>query len=130
MKKRVRTPWVEFFRTGKFYKYVEPPEPKKIPRPDRPKPINPPPAPKPKPKKYHWEITIYLTDGSTTSFSTVDPDTEDHTGKHAFDAILEWYQCSTNTSYIFRYEVGLVVIPRDKIIKIQVLKKEMKDGKS
>jgi hypothetical protein len=127
MKKKVRTSWVEFFRTGKLSKYIE--------MPDRPKPILPPVKPmkmppvkpiKKKTKKYHWECITTFIGGTTSTITTVEPDTKDYNGFLAFEDYLEWFQCSNDASFIFRSLKGVNVYPREMIVEIQIIKKEMK----
>jgi len=116
MKKKVRTPWIEFFKTGRFYKYIEALDEdnhlfKEL---------------KKKPKLYYWQLSIFMYNGNVSSLTTINPDTEDWTGENSYDELLEWFQCSDNPSYVFRFDDGLKVFVRDAITEIQVIKKEKK----
>jgi hypothetical protein len=132
MKKRIPVGWVEFFRTGRLFKIIEVSDnmPDYIPEPSPldhiskklKKPKKAPPAPKP--KVYHWELSVSTIDGQTSSLVTVEPDTDDYCGEDAYDHLLEWYQCSNNPSFVFRYADGLHIFIRSYITKISVVKKE------
>jgi hypothetical protein len=120
MKKRVWSTWSEFFRTGKLKKYIDIPE-------DRSKSVLPPVKPiKKEQKKYHWECITTFIGGLSSTTSTIEPDTEDYNGYSAFEDYLEWFQCSNSPSFILRSVKGVNVYPRDKIVEIQISKKEMK----
>jgi hypothetical protein len=122
MKKRVWTTWSEFFKTGKLKKYIE------IPVLPPVKPMKMPPVKpiKKKPTKYHWECITTFIGGLSSTTSTIEPDTEDYNGYSAFEDYLEWFQCSNSPSFILRSVKGVNVYPRDKIVEIQISKKEMK----
>jgi len=118
MKKKVRTPWIEFFKTGRFYKYIEAiKEDEHLSNELKEK--------KEIPKKIHWVLTIYMIDGHKSTLITIKPDSEDFEGQHVFDEVLEWFQCSDNPSYIMWFnEDELKIFVRDKITEIQLIKKE------
>jgi len=118
MKKKVRTPWIEFFRTGKFYNYIE--------ALDEDDHLFNELKKKKKSKKYHWELRVNMIDGHTSILSTIEPDTEDFSGENTFDNMLEWFQCSDNPSYVFRFKDGLKIYIRDKITEIQLIKRRLK----
>ena len=111
MKKKVRTPWIEFFKTGRFYKYIEDLDDELKKKQE-------------KPKKVFWELQVTLINGNLSTLSTTNPDSDESDGFHAFDLFLEWYQCSTNSSYCFRFDTGLKIFIRDQIAEIQIIKKE------
>ena len=96
---------MEFFKTGKIYKSDK--------------------LEKEIVKKVYWELIIHFIDRHTSTFTTINPDSDDFEGEHAYDKILEWFQCSDNPSYVMWFTGGLKIFVRDKITEIEVLKKEV-----
>ena len=114
MKKRVRTPWIEFFKTGRFYNYIE--------ALDEDEHLSDELKEK---KEIYWELSIYMMDGRKSTFLTNKPDSEDFEGQHVYDEVLEWFQCSDNPSFVMWFNEGeLKIFIRDKITEIELLKKE------
>ncbi len=111
MKKKVRTSWIEFFKTGRFYNYIESLDDESKKK-------------KEKPKNYHWELLVTFIDGHISSLSTIEPDSDDFKGDESFNELIEWFQCSDNPSYIFRFKNGLKLFVRNKITEIQLMRKE------
>jgi len=111
---RRRTTWKEFFKTGKWWIIKD-----KLNEKIKPKI-------KPKPKEIYWELKIYMVGNHTTSFLTIQPDSDKFEGQHVFDRFIEWFQCSDSPSYAMWFDTNsLKIFVRDKIIEIEVVKKEI-----
>ena len=106
MKKKNLNTWKEFCKTGKIFKINKPVEEKT-------------------PKKIHWELIIHFDDGHLSTFTTINPDSDDFEGEYAYNNVLEWFQCSDNPSFVMWFTGGLRIFVRDKISEIEVTKKEI-----
>ena len=111
MKKRVNTTWKEFFKTGKFKKDIEI---ETI-------------------KETYWKLEITYINGKNSNIVTTRSDSNEFNGRHGFNKILEWFMCSDNLYYLFKYDSGIRVFVRSQISEIAVdviiKEKEIKNGK-
>ena len=67
--------------------------------------------------KIEYILEVYTTDGKMCDFSN-------SKSVKAYFKFIEWYMCSDNLYYNFRYIEGMRIFTRDKISSINVFEKK------
>ncbi len=54
--------------------------------------------------------------------STNKPDSENFKGRFCFDNVFEWFMCSNNPYYNFKFNDGSAILIRDQIVIMDLTK--------
>lgn len=83
-------------------------------------------------EEIYWELTVNYKTGRPLSLASTKPDSDDFKGDHIFDKFIEWFMCSDNPYFRYRFNNGSRVYIRTEIQTIEVNRvvkeKEIKDA--